>query len=78
MWKKCGTLRQATDDDIIRRMRIACWISKAEYVIIIALHGNSGNANAPQYYFIPTTLPVLLLRFSCVQMIPQPVYQIKR
>jgi len=24
MWKKCGRGRQATDDDIIRRMRFAC------------------------------------------------------
>ena len=39
--KKCGTARQATDDNIIRRMRFACWITKAtdghsEYVILIA------------------------------------------
>ena len=31
MWEKCGTDRQATDDNIIRRMRIACWIAKARY-----------------------------------------------
>ena len=29
MWKKYGTVRQATDDIIIRRMRFACWITKA-------------------------------------------------
>jgi hypothetical protein len=39
--EKYGTARQATDDNIIRRMRIACWISNAtdthsEYVILIA------------------------------------------
>jgi hypothetical protein len=27
--EKYGTARQATDDNIIRRMRIACWITKA-------------------------------------------------
>jgi len=27
--KKYGRARQATDDSIIRRMRIACWIPKA-------------------------------------------------
>jgi hypothetical protein len=37
-----GTPGQATDDNIIRRMRFACWITKArdthsEYVILIAL-----------------------------------------
>jgi hypothetical protein len=38
--EKYGTARQATDDNIIRRMRFACWITKAtdthsEYVIPI-------------------------------------------
>jgi hypothetical protein len=39
--EKYGTARQATDDNIIRRMRFACWMTKAtdthsEYVILIA------------------------------------------
>jgi hypothetical protein len=39
--EKYGTARQATDDNIIRRMRFACWVTKAtnthsEYVILIA------------------------------------------
>jgi hypothetical protein len=39
--EKYGTARQATDDTIIRRMRFACWITKAtdthrDYVILIA------------------------------------------
>jgi hypothetical protein len=39
--KKYGRVRKATDDNIIRRMRFACWITKAtdtylEYVILIA------------------------------------------
>jgi hypothetical protein len=38
---KYGTARQATDDNIIQRMRFAYWITKAtdthsEYVILIA------------------------------------------
>ena len=28
MWKKYCTARQSTDDNTIRRMRIACWITK--------------------------------------------------
>jgi hypothetical protein len=41
MEKYCGA-RQATDDNIIRRVRFPCWITKAtnthlEYVILIAL-----------------------------------------
>jgi hypothetical protein len=39
--EKCGKAGQATDDNIIRRMRFACWISKAAdthsgYAILIA------------------------------------------
>jgi hypothetical protein len=39
--EKYGRATQATDDNIIRRMRFACWITKAtdtqsEYVILIA------------------------------------------
>jgi hypothetical protein len=29
MWKNYGTAGQATDDNITRRMRFACWITKA-------------------------------------------------
>ena len=51
--EKYGTARQATDYNIIRRMRFACWIIKytdthSEYVIIIVSQGNNGYANAPQ------------------------------
>jgi hypothetical protein len=40
--EKYGRARQATDDNIIQRMRFACWITKAtdtlpEYVTLIAL-----------------------------------------
>ena len=31
MWKKHGRAREATDDNIIRRMRFACSITKATY-----------------------------------------------
>jgi hypothetical protein len=39
--EKYGTARQATDGNIIRGMRFACWITKAteahsQYVILIA------------------------------------------
>jgi hypothetical protein len=49
--------REATHDNIIRRMRVACWITKAtdthsEYVILIAFHGDCF-ANAPQCYVYP-------------------------
>jgi hypothetical protein len=41
MMEKYGGARESTDDNITRRMRVACWITKAtdthsEYVILIA------------------------------------------
>ena len=55
--EKCGTVRQATDENIVLCMRIACWITKAtdthsEYVMSLLLDGNIGCAKAPQCYFI--------------------------
>jgi hypothetical protein len=49
---KCGA-RQATDENIIRRMRFACWITKAtdtHSICNTAFHANSCYANAPQGY----------------------------
>ena len=48
---------QATDDSIIRRMRIACWITEAtdthsEYVMFLLFHGSSGYANVPHCYVV--------------------------
>ena len=53
MWKKYGKAGQATDDNKVRRMRLAFWITKAtdtysEYVIVV-FHCSNGYANAPQY-----------------------------
>jgi hypothetical protein len=53
--EKYGTAGQATDDNTIRRMRVACCITKArdkhaEYVTLIVFPGNNGYANAPQFY----------------------------
>jgi hypothetical protein len=53
--EKYGTARQATDDNIMWRMRFACWITKAtdtrsEYVILL-VHGKNVYANAPRYRY---------------------------
>jgi hypothetical protein len=45
--KKYGGSREATDDNIIRRMRFACWITKATEYIILRFHDNSCYPNAP-------------------------------
>jgi hypothetical protein len=59
MWNVYGRARQATDDNIIRRMRFACRINKTriqthtQYISYLLLsHGKNGYANAPQYYVI--------------------------
>jgi len=59
--KYCKAL-QSTDDNVIRRMRCACWIPKATNTysecVLLLFHGNSGYANAPPCYVI-LILPVL-------------------
>jgi hypothetical protein len=62
--QKYGTARQATDDNIIRRMRNACWITKAtdthsEYVIIIAFSRQQWLCERASILHY-STLPVLL------------------
>ena len=53
---KYGRARQATDENIIRRMRFTCWITKAtdtysEYVTLIAFEGKQWlRERAPRYY----------------------------
>jgi hypothetical protein len=50
-----GRAGQAADDNIKRRMRMACWITGAthsEYVILLLFHDNNVYANAPQRYVI--------------------------
>jgi hypothetical protein len=67
MWRNVVESRQATDDRIIRRMRLACWVTKAtntySQCILLLFHGNSGCTNAPQYYVL-RMLPVLLVYIS--------------
>jgi len=62
---KYATAVQATDDNIIRRMRFECWITMvinthSEYVYVLLFHCNNGYAKASQCYVI-RTLPVLLI-----------------
>jgi hypothetical protein len=62
---------QATDGNIILRMRFACWIPKATNshtgcVILLLLHYNNGFTNAPQCYVYKYVawLVTAVLRFS--------------
>jgi len=57
-WKKYGTDRRATDDNITTSMHFACWITKAtdthsEYVInLLLFHSNNGYVNMLRHYII--------------------------
>jgi hypothetical protein len=58
--EKYGTARQATADNIIRRMRFASWITKAtdthsEYIILIAF---------PRQQWLAQRVSVLLYTYS--------------
>ena len=55
MGGKCGGARQATDDNIIRLMRLMCFVTKA---IATSSSGATGYANASQCYII-RTIPLL-------------------
>jgi len=53
----CVTATQGTDDNMVRRMRSAFWVTKAtdthsQYVILTVFHCNNGFMNAPQYYVL--------------------------
>jgi hypothetical protein len=60
--EKYGTVGQATDDNVIRRMRFACWITKLantqnmQYLQLF--YGYNGYANDHQCYVLHA-LPVL-------------------
>jgi hypothetical protein len=65
-----GRTRQATGANIIRRMRFACWVTKAtgthsEYVLLL-FRGNSGYTNAPQYYLCTYIACLVITENECV------------
>ena len=70
MWKTYGTAGETIDDNIIRRMRIACWVSKAtdiqsEYLILIAIPRQwcvRERASMLRYTYV-----VSLVELSCIQ-----------
>jgi hypothetical protein len=62
--EKYGTASQATDDNIIRRMRSTCSVNKATdpltaYATFLLFHGNNGYAKAPRYYVVRNCLSCL-------------------
>jgi hypothetical protein len=66
-----GTARQATNYNTIRRMRIACWVSKAtntqlECVTLLIFNGNNGDVDAPHCY-VTLTVPSLVIYCVCIQ-----------
>jgi hypothetical protein len=70
--KKYGTARQATDDNIIRCMRFACWITKAtdthsQYVILIAF---------PRQQWLRERASMPRLYVHCLSPLLFPVYRL--
>jgi hypothetical protein len=67
--EECSTTRLATDYNLIRRMRIACWIPKAtdkhsKPIILTVFPFNSGKADAPQchvYTYIASLIEVKIV-----------------
>jgi hypothetical protein len=76
MWKKYGRAGRATDDNIIRPMRIACWMCNAtdthsEYFILLILalilfmsFGLLGNSRLSNTYCFSTAKVVTRTRFN--------------
>jgi len=68
--KKYGTARQATDDNIIRRMRISCRITRVRIETyfnikyILVFHSNNGYAESPRCYITRKLLVLVLLSIS--------------
>jgi len=59
---------QVTDDNIVRHMYCACWITKDtdthfKYVMLIAFTGNIGYANATQRYVYTHISSLVLFNF---------------
>jgi len=70
-----GKPEQATDDNIIRRVRFACWVTKAidrrpDYLILIVFRGSSDFATAPPCYVnthIASLIYMLYARAACYE-----------
>jgi hypothetical protein len=67
--EKIRYIRHATDENVIRRMRFECWITKARIKThsqnmkqLLLLQGDNGYANAPQCY-VSRNLPVLSMMY---------------
>jgi hypothetical protein len=88
--EKYGTAGQATDDNIIRRMRFACWITKAtdthsEYVVLIAFprqQWSRERASVLHLYMhalcclLSHEVMFRLIRFHLVQVILEPSFSL--
>jgi len=71
MWE--NTVQSDRPQMPIRRMRLACWITKftdrhTGYIILIVSHGNHGCTKAPQCYIIRALLSRLSSDVVCVYL----------
>jgi hypothetical protein len=73
MWREKDRARHATVDNIIERMHIACWMTKAtdilsEYITLI-FHGYICSTNAAQCY-VMLTVPVMSILNLSLHLYP--------
>jgi hypothetical protein len=79
--EKYGEAREATDRNIKRRMRFACWITTNKHIqtqrnmsYLLLSHGNSNFANAPECYVTRTVSLLCLSKpvyFQCRWLVVQ-------
>ena len=75
--EKCGGAGQATDDNIIWRMRIAFWVTKAtdthteNMYYLLLFHGNNDYANVSRSFVC--TYIACLVNYSVVEVYAQSI-----
>ena len=77
-----GNFQKNTDDNIISRMCIECWLSKAtdtynmQYLLLI--HRNNGWTNAPKFYVIVNFLSCFIQSFVSRMAFIEPSVKCRR
>ena len=71
--------RQAIEDNIIRHIRFAWWITKttdthSEYILLRFFNGSNGFAKAPQYYVKSTLRLLLIFGFLYAAILPEQLF----
>ena len=66
---------ETTDDNIIRRLRVACWITKATHkhthseILRFLFFCDKNNFASPSHYYVIRTFSVLFIGFMCLTLL---------